>query len=271
MIEKAKRTVADGINRDGFRARPYFPGHLKHGSTDHGLGPLATIMESFLAPGTHIKLHEHVQDEIVSWVPAGVMRHDDPHGGHLVIDADHLMIMNAGRGFQHEERTLADDPPLRMLQIFVRPQASDLEPQIQYGRLPEPKMNVWRHVFGPSESGARFTVRNAVNCHDIRMGPGDTAVLPARLGWRTYFFVFYGCVEAEGQTFGEAESGLCLDGAGSRIHASAPSLVVAFIVDPDAPICRGGTVGDGETVQRMATRAQPRRDTRPSAPSGWPS
>ena len=256
MIAKAERTTEDAINSDGFVARAYFPGHLKQDPADHGLGPLATIMESFLAPGTHIELHEHVQDEIVSWVPAGVMRHDDPQGGHLTVDADHLMIMNSGRGFQHEERTRDDDPPLRMLQIFVRPYAADLEPQIQHGRLPVPQANAWRHVFGPTGSEAPFTVRNAVHCCDIRMGLGDIAVLPARPGWRTYFFIFSGCVEAEELTFGEAESGLCPDGVEVRIRATAESLVVSFVVDPDAQICRGGTVGDGETVQRMAARAR---------------
>ena len=115
MIAKATRTKDNAIDSEGFVARANFPGHLVPGQADHGLGPLATIMESFLAPGTHIKLHEHIQDEIVSWVPAGVMRHDDPDGEHLTIDADHLMIMNAGRGFWHEERTREDDPPLRML------------------------------------------------------------------------------------------------------------------------------------------------------------
>lgn len=256
MIEKAKRTTADAINSDGFVAKAYFPGHLERGHADHGLGPLATIMESFLAPGTHIELHEHVQDEIISWVPAGVMRHDDPQGGHLTIDANHLMIMNAGRGFQHEERTRDNDPPLRMLQIFVRPHCADLEPQIQYGRLPAPTANVWRHVFGPSGSQARFTVRNAVHCYDIRMGLGDTAVLPAQLGWRTYFFVFSGCVDAQGQTFGEAETGLCPEDVQMSIHATEASLVVSFVVNTDVDICRGGTVGDGETVQKMAARAR---------------
>ena len=256
MIEKAERTTQNAIDSDGFVARASFPGHLMPGRPDHGLGPLATIMESFLAPGTHIKLHEHVQDEIVSWVPAGVMRHDDPHGGHLTIDAGHLMIMNAGRGFRHEERTRGDDPPLRMLQIFVRPHAPDLEPQIQHGPLPAAHANAWRHVFGPTGSEAPFTVRNAVHCHDIRMAPGDTAVLPARSGWRTYVFVFSGCIEAGEQRFGEAETGLCGDDALVTIRAAEASLVVAFVVDPDAEICRGGTVGDGETVRGMAARAR---------------
>ena len=114
-IYRATRTTENAIDGDGFVARAYLPGHLEPEDTDHGRGPLATIMESFLAPGTHIKLHEHVADEIVLWVPTGVMRHDAPEGGHLTPDADHLMVMNAGWGLRREERVRNDDPPRRML------------------------------------------------------------------------------------------------------------------------------------------------------------
>ena len=64
-IHRATRTTENAIDGDGFVARAYLPGHLEPEDTDHGRGPLATIMESFLAPGTHIKLHEHAADEIV--------------------------------------------------------------------------------------------------------------------------------------------------------------------------------------------------------------
>ncbi|KQQ45166.1 hypothetical protein ASF58_19175 [Methylobacterium sp. Leaf125] len=256
MIHKATRTKDDAIDSDGFVARANFPGHLEPGSPDHGLGPLATIMESFLAPGTHIKLHEHVVDEIVSWVPAGVMRHDDPQGGHLTVDAHHLMVMNAGRGFRHEERTRDDDPPLRMLQIFVRPRAEGLEPGIQHGRLPAPLANTWRDVFGPTGSKAPFHVRNAVLCRDIRLGAGATATVPTEPGHKTYFFVFEGCVSFDNQTFGEAESGLLAESGDIALEAVEDSVVLAFVIDPHAPVCRGGTVGDGETVHAMASRAR---------------
>jgi len=256
MIRKATRTAENAIDRNGFVARAYFPGHLEPGHRDHGLGPLATIMESFLAPGTHIKLHEHVVDEIVSWVPAGVMRHDDPGGAHLTVDRNHLMVMNAGRGFQHEERTRADDPPLRMLQIFVRPQVGDLDPDIQYGRLAERHATTWRHVFGPRESEAPFRVRNTIDCWDIALAAGERVALPTAPGRRTYLFVYSGSVAAEGQTFGEAESGLLAAGAAADIRAVADAVVLAFVLDPAAVVCRGGTVGDGETVQAMAARVE---------------
>lgn len=64
MFRKASRTTEDAIASNCFSAWAYFPGHLEHGNRDHG--PVATIIKSFFAPSMHIKLHEHVVDEIVS-------------------------------------------------------------------------------------------------------------------------------------------------------------------------------------------------------------
>jgi redox-sensitive bicupin YhaK (pirin superfamily) len=75
------------------------PGSDIPGHPDHGHGPLALIAESFMAPDTWISMHEHVQDEIISYVPHGVMRHSDRATGKPITDPDHLMVMNAGRSF----------------------------------------------------------------------------------------------------------------------------------------------------------------------------
>lgn len=66
------------------------------------------------------------------------------------------MVMNSERGFCHEERILPDDPPLRMLQIFVRPHSLNLEPNIQHGAIPDFTANEWRHLFGPEGTDAPF-------------------------------------------------------------------------------------------------------------------
>lgn len=110
--------------------------------------------------------------------------------------------------------------------------------------------------FRSDRERAPFQVRNAVDCHDIRLAAGQGASLPTEAGWATYFFVFTGCVTAEGQTFGEAESGLAVDGGDIRLEAMADAVVLAFVINARAETCRGGTVGDGETVHRMAAQAR---------------
>ncbi len=229
--------------RGGFRTRFDFPGRNLPDHDDHGYGPLATVVESSLDPGTLIGMHPHRNEEIVSWVPDGVMRHDDREGNRLVTDPDHLLVMNAGSGFWHEERTLETDPPLRMLQIFVRPRELDLEPGIQHGPVPDTASGEWRHLFGPEESEAPFTVRNAVDLYDVRLEAGAEGELPSMADRDAYVYVFEGEVEIGDARLDEGESALLVGGGAKPVRATSESVVVTFLIDPDAPVTRQGTIG----------------------------
>ncbi|MEZ5779920.1 MAG: pirin family protein [Paracoccaceae bacterium] len=193
-------------------------------------------------------MHEHQNDEIASWVPTGVMRHDDRATGKLVIDQDHLMVMNAGRSFWHSEETLRTDPPLDMLQIFVRPHDVDLEPSIQHGPVAPSSPNVWRHLFGPEGTTAPFRVRNEVDFYDIRLEAGARLDFPAIKGRALYFYVFSGAIRAAGKLFREAEQGLLRNGGHLSLEATVSGITVAFLVDCGARITRRGTVGDNRRI-----------------------
>ncbi|MBX0284938.1 pirin family protein [Halomicroarcula sp. F28] len=240
-LYKAPRTTVSQ-DQGKFRIHFNFPGRNHPDHDDHGYGPLATVVESFMDPDTLIGMHPHRNEEIISWVPDGVMRHDDRQGNELVTDPDHLLVMNAGREFWHEERTLAEDPPLRMLQIFVRPHSLGLEPTIQHEPIPTPVDGEWRHLFGPEGTTAPAYVRNQVHCHDVRLPEGASVEFPTVEGWDTYFYVFDGAVAVAGTDFDRAESGLLVSG-GETITATSDAVVVAFSIDPTAPVTRQGTIG----------------------------
>lgn len=232
----------------GFIIRPNLPGWLKPWPTDHGHGPLAMIVESFLAPGRSVAMHEHCNDEIVSWVPEGVMRHDDRANGQLVTDRSHLMVMNAGRSFWHSEGTLPDDPPLRMLQILIRPRALNLAPNIQHGSIAEAPLNTWRHLFGPESTDAPFFVRNSIDFYDIRLEAGAQVAFPALSGRDIYFYVFSGAVRIGRRIFAEAHQGLIIGDDALSLTAIEPTVMNAFLIDPKAPAMRQGTIGDIRTI-----------------------
>lgn len=230
-------------DRGKFRIHFNFPGRAVPDHDDHGYGPLATVVESFMDPGTLIRMHRHRNEEIISWVPDGVMRHDDRRGNALVTDPEHLLVMNAGSGFWHAEETLADDPPLRMLQIFVRPHGLALEPGIQHEPIPAPVANDWRHLFGPEGTDAPLFVRNDVDCYDCRLDAGATTALPSPAGRHTYLYVFDGAVDVGGAAVGYTESALVVEDGDVPVTATEDATVVAFAIDPDAPVTRQGTIG----------------------------
>lgn len=115
------------------------------------------------------------------------MRHDDRSHGKLIIDPEHLLVMNAGRGFWHEERTPSEDERLRMLQIFARLHTLDLEPRLQHGPLAALHPNQWRLLFGLEGQRAPFYVRSDIEMHDVHLDAGASAMLPHRADWHTYF------------------------------------------------------------------------------------
>jgi redox-sensitive bicupin YhaK (pirin superfamily) len=87
--------------------------------------------EDTIAPLGGYDLHPHRDMEIVSWVLAGALEHDDTmgHGGVLVPGV--VQLMSAGSGVRHIERNASSDeggPDLRLVQMWVRPDASGAPP-----------------------------------------------------------------------------------------------------------------------------------------------
>ena len=80
-----------------------------------------------------------------------------------------------------------------------------------------------------------------VDCYDCRLDAGSTVGLPSRTGWHTYLYVFEGSVDIRGETLGHTESALMTGDA--DVLAIEDSILVAFVVNPDAPITRQGTIG----------------------------
>jgi redox-sensitive bicupin YhaK (pirin superfamily) len=231
------------IDQGKFKIKVHNPGSAIPDYDDHGYGPLATIGESFMAPDTWIRMHPHNNDEIISWVPEGVMRHYDSNHNTLLTDQDHIMIMNAGTEFWHEEKTLAADPPLRILQIFVRPYAINLPPGIQHGQMEKWVQNKWRKVFGPQNSGSAFYVRNDVTMYDLRVQANESVAFPLQSGYDLYFMVYTGEITVNNKIFTTSETGLLVDETSASLTALADSLVVAFPINPKAKITKAGTIG----------------------------
>src|SRR5258706_8070522 len=107
------------------------PGRAILDHRDHGYGPLARFDESVLEPGGFIAMHEHRNDEIISYVSDGMIHHADMAGGSFPISPSQIMVMNAGKSFWHEEQTKPDGDPTSVMQIFMRPYTVVLAPVIQ--------------------------------------------------------------------------------------------------------------------------------------------
>jgi redox-sensitive bicupin YhaK (pirin superfamily) len=226
-----------------FSMVPNLPGNAIPEHHDHGYGPLARFDTTTLEPGGFVPMHEHRNDEIITYVTDGLVRRADGSGAKLVVSPTKIMVMNAGKGFQHEEGTRPDDPKLHALQIFVRPHTVDLEPHIQFKEIGTPSLNQWRLLAGPENTEAPAFIRNDVRLYDVHLVRGVEVTLPKAQGWDAFIHSYRGRTEVNNTSLEAEESALLVDETEVRVRALENAIVVAFLINPRALMTHAGTIG----------------------------
>jgi len=224
-----------------FKIRRMRPGKILPERNDDAFGPLSVIDHANLQMGTMVSMHQHVNDEILSYVWQGSMVHEDSNGNRTPLSSKKLMMMNAGESFWHEEST-----PLvatEMLQIFIRPRLANLEGRTQFMNRPEGiKTNQWTLLAGPEGEDAPLEIRQAVYVYDIRLEHNDKTEAPQREGFAQFLYVMDGEIEVERNMLykGDAISGGNVNL--SSIESTGNTTLVCFLVDLDAESVMDGLI-----------------------------
>lgn len=91
-------------------------------------GLLRVLNDDYVQPGMGFGTHPHKDMEIISIPLKGEIRHKDSMGHTEVIKAGEVQVMSAGTGVEHSEFNSSDEE-LNMLQIWIFPEAKDLDPR----------------------------------------------------------------------------------------------------------------------------------------------
>ncbi|WP_431241441.1 pirin family protein [Flavobacterium sp. P21] len=94
-------------------------------------GPLTIMNEDQIIPGTGFAAHPHANMEIISIPLSGSIKHKDDTGMQAVIETGDIQIMSAGTGIRHSESNPSHTDELRFLQIWIKPNKSDVAPRYQ--------------------------------------------------------------------------------------------------------------------------------------------
>jgi redox-sensitive bicupin YhaK (pirin superfamily) len=225
------------------------PGDIFEDETeDFAFGPLAIIDHAVMKKGLTIKMHEHVNDEILSYIWKGTSYHKDSAGFEAPIAPGKLMMMNAGYSFWHEEKVKEDE--VEMLQIFVRPHETDLNPDIQFHDKPTNNRD-WYLMVGPQGSSAPLVVRQNVYILDAHPMAGDELEIPEYKGYIPFLYVLNGEVTIGNLTVGKQEAITDLEKPLPPLIACENSTIVLFFVDMNAPMSMEGTIsGFSKVVQK---------------------
>lgn len=212
---------------------------LGNDAKDTAFGPLSYIDHAVMQKGLTIKMHEHVNDEILSYVWRGKMYHRDSAGIEVAVTPGNLMMMNAGKSFWHEEKVKQDH--VEMLQIFVRPRKPDLDPDIQFHEKPIANRD-WYLMAGPEGSKAPLFVRQNVYIFDAHPKQGDQLNIPSYKNFKPFLYVMDGEITAGELIVRKYEAITDLDEALPVIQINKDSTLVLFLVDMNAQMSLMGTI-----------------------------
>mgnify|MGYP001810205201 CR=1 FL=1 len=127
-----------------FSFSEYFdPAHMQY-------SVLRVINEDKVAGGTGFGMHPHRDMEIITYMLAGELRHQDSMGNGSVIAAGDVQRMTAGTGVRHSETNASADNEVHLLQIWLIPAQIGLPPSYEDKHISDTrKRNRWCLIASP--------------------------------------------------------------------------------------------------------------------------
>lgn len=216
-----------------------YPG-LDLSDNDTGYHSIGRIDHANIHSGAVIKMHPHVNDDILSYFRKGKVKHTDSEGFEEFIIPTRLMLMKAGKLFYHEEAILEDNEGL---QIFIRPGEKDIKPEVIFEELTEMYTeNNWRLIASPDKEKTKLQLSSQTWIYDTEITAGNTMQLPESpaLGFGYLLYVYQGSIVVnESISLSKGESLFIADeNIGFKTENEAN--LVLFVTDTNAPYYDGG-------------------------------
>lgn len=193
----------------------YDPAHM-------GFGPLRVINEDRVAPGRGFAPHGHRDMEIVSYVLAGALAHEDSLGTGSIIRAGEIQRMSAGTGIRHSEFNASQTEPVHFLQIWIIPEKRGMPPSYEQAALtsigpPGQGESGFRAIAGPGGGDGALTIGSTVTILSATLSDAARVVHPLSARTSAWLQVTRGRVVVNGNPLG--------DGDGAAIE-NEPTLAV---------------------------------------------
>jgi redox-sensitive bicupin YhaK (pirin superfamily) len=195
-------------------------GHAQHGWLDShhtfsfadyydtrfmGFRSLRVINEDRIQPSRGFSAHSHRDMEILTYVVDGGLEHQDSLGNGSVIRPGDVQRMSAGTGVTHSEYNHSDRDLVHLLQIWVLPEATGIEPSYEQRNFPpEERRGRLRLVASRDAREGSVALHQDVDLYATIVDAGDSLEHQLRAGRGAWVQVVRGAIEVGGE---RAEAG----------------------------------------------------------------
>ena len=172
---------------DWLRSKHSFSFADYHDPQRISFGSLRVINEDWIDAGKGFGMHPHRDMEIITYMIDGELSHSDSMGNGSVIRPGELQRMSAGTGVLHSEFNTSDTDAAHLLQIWILPEATGLEPGYeQKSFADDQRRNDWHLIGSRDGRDGSVTIHQDVSLFEARLEKSasiDADLAEARLGF----------------------------------------------------------------------------------------
>ncbi|WPJ97688.1 pirin family protein [Coraliomargarita algicola] len=182
-----------------------FGGH--YDSERMGFGPLRVVNDDIIAPSGGFPSHPHRDMEIITLVLDGQLQHKDSLGNGRVIQTGDIQYMSAGSGVVHSEFNPSADQPVHIMQIWIQPSETGLEPRYADQPMLGAVDNEWKLILSPDGHEGSMAIRQDAELRTLRLSEGKSVSYVSDSERRGYWiFVLQGDVQVGGEQLSRGDS-----------------------------------------------------------------
>jgi redox-sensitive bicupin YhaK (pirin superfamily) len=219
-------------------------GHVDHGwlDTRHtfsfasyhdprhmGFRALRVINEDVVRGGHGFPPHSHRDMEIVTYVLAGALEHQDSMGTRSVIVPGEVQRMSAGTGVTHSESNASRTEPVHLLQIWLLPGRTGLRPEYEQKAFPDAdKRGALRLVAAGDGRAGAVTIHQDADLYASLLAPGERVKHRLAPGRHAFVHLVRGALTLNGTALATGDGAAVSDEADLELAATAESEVLLF-------------------------------------------
>ncbi|WP_297692066.1 pirin family protein [Phenylobacterium sp.] len=231
MIHKRPFSQLGGADHGWLKARHHFSFANYYDPARMGWGSLRVWNDDEIAANSGFPPHPHADMEIITYVRAGAITHQDSLGNKGRTEAGDVQVMSAGTGIRHAEYNL-EPGATTLFQIWIEPNARGGPPA--WGAKPFPKSDrAGRFITlasGLADDADALAIRTDARVLGATLRAGETADYPLDPSRHAYLVPATGAVDVNGVRL-DARDGAAITGERSL---SVTALEDAEVVLVDA-------------------------------------
>ena len=199
-----------------------------------GVSALRVLNDDTVIPGAGFDTHGHRDMEILTYVTAGTIAHEDSAGNREQVPAGEFQLMHAGRGIRHSEFNASASAPLQFLQIWLLPDQPGGAPGYQQKNFP--RVAGLQLVVSPDGADGSLQLRQNARVYRAltAAGAGLALTLPLAANRIGYLHVVRGQVNVGGAALAAGDGVAITDEMNPPAAASADAEFLFFDLPPVA-------------------------------------